>query len=128
MEQIKIGQLARRTNISVRTLHHYEEIGLLRASGRDASKHRVYTRSDLDRLDQIVVLKELGLSLPEIRACLEARHNLRRVLDEQAAALERRIQEQQRTHRQVTSLLERLDRLDNVPVESLLRSVAVLRP
>ena len=128
MEHIKIGQLARRTRISVRTLHHYEEIGLLCASGRDAAGRRVYALADLDRLDQIVVLKELGLSLPDIGRCLDDRETLRRLLGGQAQALESSIREQQKKHLQVTSLLERLERLENVPVVSLLRSAPLLKP
>jgi MerR family transcriptional regulator, thiopeptide resistance regulator len=46
----RIGELARRTGLSVRTLHHYDQIKLLRPSGRTASGHRLYSPADLARL------------------------------------------------------------------------------
>lgn len=64
---MKIGELAQATKISVRTLHHYDEIGLLSPSSRTDSSHRVYSESDIQRLHKITSLKEIGLSLDEIK-------------------------------------------------------------
>jgi DNA-binding transcriptional MerR regulator len=66
----KIGQLARRTGLTVRTLHHYDQIRLLRPSARSASGHRIYSPSDLARLQQIVSLRQVGFSLTQIKRCL----------------------------------------------------------
>src|SRR5258708_33768537 len=63
----KVGELARRTGLSVRTLHYYDEIGLLSPSARTASGHRLYTAGDVARLQQVRSLRQLGLSLGEIR-------------------------------------------------------------
>jgi DNA-binding transcriptional MerR regulator len=63
---MKVGELARRTGISVRTLHHYDDIGLLKPSQCSESNHRIYSQSDVARLQHIVSLKALGLSLTEI--------------------------------------------------------------
>ena len=63
MDALKIGELASRTGLTVRTLHHYDEIGLLKPSHRTDSGHRLYTVRDLGRLQQIVSLRQLGFSL-----------------------------------------------------------------
>ncbi|GAB3982718.1 MerR family transcriptional regulator [Plantactinospora veratri] len=65
-----IGELARATGTTVRTLHHYDEIGLLRAAERTSSGHRRYTEGDLRRLYRIRALRGLGLSLEEVAAAL----------------------------------------------------------
>jgi MerR family transcriptional regulator, thiopeptide resistance regulator len=67
---MKVGELAKRTGVSVRTLHYYDEIGLLQPSRFTESKHRVYGCQELSRLQQIKSLRELGFSLDEIRSCL----------------------------------------------------------
>ena len=70
---LKVGELARRSGVSVRTLHYYEEIGLLAPSEHTPTGHRLYAVEDVTRLQQIVSLRQLGLSLTEIRACLAQR-------------------------------------------------------
>jgi DNA-binding transcriptional MerR regulator len=69
---VKIGDLAKRAGVSVRTLHYYDEIGLLCPVRVTASKHRVYGPAELARLQQIKSLRQLGFSLDEVRACLDA--------------------------------------------------------
>jgi DNA-binding transcriptional MerR regulator len=63
---IKVGELARRTGVSVRTLHYYDEIRLLSPSGHTPSRHRLYTTVQLRRLQQIVSLRQLGFSLEKV--------------------------------------------------------------
>jgi DNA-binding transcriptional MerR regulator len=70
-EALKVGELAKRTGLTIRTLHHYDEIALLRPSLHTESGHRLYTLRDLGRLQQIVSLRQLGFSLDQIRDCLE---------------------------------------------------------
>lgn len=66
----RIGELAQRTGLTVRALHHYEQMGLL-APDRSVSNHRFYDSNDLQQLFKILALKDLGLSLEEIRSTLE---------------------------------------------------------
>ncbi|MFE9749589.1 MerR family transcriptional regulator [Saccharothrix saharensis] len=61
-----VGALAKVAGMTVRTLHHYDELGLLRPSERTPSGHRRYTEADLHRLYQIRLLRQLGMSLDEI--------------------------------------------------------------
>ena len=68
---LKVGELARRTGLTVRTLHHYDEIGLLRPSLHTEAGYRLYTDRDIARLQQVLSLRQLGLSLEEIRNCLD---------------------------------------------------------
>jgi DNA-binding transcriptional MerR regulator len=66
----KVGDLARQTGLSVRTLHYYDEIGLLVPSHHTGSGHRLYTARDVARLQQIKSLRQLGFSLEEVGQCL----------------------------------------------------------
>ena len=60
----KVGEVARLAHVSVRTLHHYHEIGLLVPSGRsEGGGYRLYTPEDLERLQQVLFYKELGFGL-----------------------------------------------------------------
>jgi MerR family transcriptional regulator, thiopeptide resistance regulator len=66
----KVGELAKLTGLTIRTLRFYDQIGLFSPSGQTESGHRLYNESDLSRLQQILSLKELGLSLEEIKTAL----------------------------------------------------------
>jgi DNA-binding transcriptional MerR regulator len=70
-----VGAVARIAHISIRTLHHYDELGLLRPSRRSEAGYRLYTSSDLERLQGVLFYKELGLSLSEIRELMDGRVN-----------------------------------------------------
>jgi DNA-binding transcriptional MerR regulator len=67
-----VGQVAEEYGVTVRTLHHYDAIGLLRPSERTHSGYRRYTEADLRRLQSIVVYRRLGFSLDEVGELLEA--------------------------------------------------------
>lgn len=67
---MKVGDVAKLAHISVRTLHHYDELGLLRPSERSEAGYRMYTQDDLARLQQILFYKELGFGLEKIHALL----------------------------------------------------------
>jgi DNA-binding transcriptional MerR regulator len=71
---LRIGDLARRTGTTPRTIRYYEELGLLAsASERDAGRHRAYSEADVERLEQLLRLKDLlGLTLDELRDVVEA--------------------------------------------------------
>ncbi|OIK00280.1 MerR family transcriptional regulator [Streptomyces monashensis] len=66
-----VGQVAGFAGVTVRTLHHYDEIGLLVPGGRTHAGHRRYTDADLDRLQQILFYRELGFPLDEVAALLD---------------------------------------------------------
>ena len=66
-----IGEVARAAKVTVRTLHHYDELGLLSPGGRTPSGHRRYFDSDLDRLQQVLFYRELGFPLDQIGRLLD---------------------------------------------------------
>lgn len=68
--ELSVGEVAARFGVTVRTLHHYDDIGLLTPSRRNASGYRVYTPADLTRLSQVIVYRRLELPLDEIARLL----------------------------------------------------------
>src|SRR4051794_14144183 len=69
---MNVGELASASGLTVRTLHHWDEIGLLRPAERSGAGHRRYSAEDVERLYRIVALRRLGLSLDEVDAALDA--------------------------------------------------------
>ena len=67
----KVREFAERAGVTVRALHHYDRLGLLPPSGRTQAGYRLYGERDLARLQQIMTLKFIGLSLQEIKALLD---------------------------------------------------------
>ncbi|MFE4569496.1 MerR family transcriptional regulator [Paenibacillus chitinolyticus] len=68
----KVKEVADLVGVSVRTLHHYDEIGLLVPDSVNAAGYRLYTDRNLERLQQILFFKEIGFALQEIKAMLES--------------------------------------------------------
>ncbi len=65
-----VSQIAAMSGVTVRTLHHYDAIGLLPPSGRSDAGYRIYDDRDLETLQEVLFFRELGLGLDEIRASL----------------------------------------------------------
>jgi DNA-binding transcriptional MerR regulator len=82
-----VGELSKLTGITVRTLHHYDEIGLCRPSQRTAAGYRLYDDRDVQRLHQVLVFRELGLPLDEIAAAIDAEPDRVGLLRRHRAAL-----------------------------------------
>ena len=96
----RVAEFARLTKVTVRALHYYDQIGLLAPSGRTPSRYRVYTDKDLFRLQQIVTLKFLGLSLDQIgKALARPRKEIIRSMRLQAEAVEKEIERLRRASR-----------------------------
>src|SRR4051812_22179582 len=86
-----VGQLAKLAHVTVRTLHHYDAIGLLRPSRRTASGYRLYGPDDLERLQQVLLYRELDFPLDAIaRLVLDPDFDRREALTVQRDELERR--------------------------------------
>src|SRR5918995_255224 len=75
-EHWKIGELARIAGVTVRTLHHYDSLGLLRPSERSAGGHRLYSEADVQRLYRLLALRGVGLPLEEIGPLLDREDGL----------------------------------------------------
>ncbi len=121
---MKVGELARRTGLSVRTLHHYDEIGLLRPARRTAAGHRLYARGEVLRLQRIASLRQLGLSLADIEECLERpAYSLRGILEMQVRRLREEIGARERLRDLLEDVLRRMDRAEEPSVEDLTRTI-----
>ena len=83
----KIREFATLAGVTVRALHHYDRLGLLQPTARTGSKYRLYSDSDLVRLEQIVVLRFLGMPLKEIGDLLEKESSLSSALQRQQQIL-----------------------------------------
>jgi DNA-binding transcriptional MerR regulator len=74
MKVYKVHEFAERVGVTVRTLHHYDQLGLLKPTSRSDAGYRLYVDRDLVRLQQIVTLKFLGFSLAQIKDILERKN------------------------------------------------------
>lgn len=83
----KIQEFAELAGVTVRALHHYDRLGLLKPTSRTGSSYRLYSDSDLARLEQIVVLKFLGMPLRDIRDLLSEQSSLADALQRQQRVL-----------------------------------------
>ena len=86
-ELFKTQEFAKLAGVTVRALHHYDRLGLLKPKQRSQSGYRLYSERDFGRLEQIVVLKFLGMPLKQIRGLLEADGKLAQALQRQQAVL-----------------------------------------
>jgi len=70
IKEYTVGEVAGLSRVSVRTLHHYDDIGLLTPSGRSAAGYRLYSGADIRRLQQVLLYRELDFGLDEIAKIL----------------------------------------------------------
>lgn len=106
---LKVGDVAKVAGVSVRTLHHYDQIGLLRPRGRSVAGYRLYDRDDLLRLQQIQIGRSLGLCLAEIRAQIDdPDFDHRQALVDQRERLEARLDDTRRMLAAVDAALTEL--------------------
>ncbi|MBE6974246.1 MAG: MerR family transcriptional regulator [Ruminococcaceae bacterium] len=91
-----VAQMSKRTGVSVRTLHHYDQIGLLKPTEVTDAGYRLYDDTALDRLYMILVYRELGLHLNEIGSILDAPdYDRNRVLEHQIKLMQERVEKLQ---------------------------------
>ena len=109
-QEWRVGELARATGLTVRTLHHYDELGLLKPEARTTSGHRLYSEADVRRLYSVVALRGLGFSLGEVAELLDRdgvdpKGATRRRL----AELDRQLVAHQRLRDRLSGLLDALE-------------------
>lgn len=108
----RVGEVAELVGISVRTLHHYDQIGVLTPSARNEGGHRLYTEDDLLRLQQILTLRYLGFKLRRIAELMErSDFDLIASLNAQRHAIRDRVTELEVIEAALTALID--DRLDS---------------
>ncbi|MEU0727474.1 MerR family transcriptional regulator [Streptomyces sp. NPDC006140] len=108
---LTVGQVSARLGVTVRALHHWDEIGLARPSLRTAAGYRLYTAGDLERLHRIVVYREIGLGLDRIRAVLDdSKADVPGALRAQRAQVAERIERLQRLSTGLDRMIEAHER------------------
>ncbi len=118
----RVGELAAAAGLTVRTLHYYEEIGLLVPSSRTAAGHRLYTDSDVARLYRILLLRRLGLPLTEIGHVMDdPAWDLSSVLAAHLATLDERLTAGARLRSRLTQLLGTSSGATSPPTNDLLK-------
>jgi DNA-binding transcriptional MerR regulator len=126
-EAMKVGELAKRTGLTVRTLHHYDEIGLLKPSLHTGAGYRLYTDRDVARLQQVISLRQLGFSLEEIRDCLtRPDFSPLEVIALHRARLREQIELQQQLCGRLDAIAARLRTAGEVSADEFLRSIEVM--
>lgn len=127
LEALKVGELARRTGLTIRTLHHYDEIGLLKPTLHTESGHRLYGRGEIERLQQILSLRQLGFTLEQIGACLDrADFSPIEVMRLHAQRLREQIDLQRGLCERLETLAAHLASAGDVSAESFLQTIEVM--
>ncbi len=121
---MKIGELSKKTGISIKSLHHYDDIDLLKPSMRSEAGHRLYSGNDLLRLQKILALKELGISLNEIKNILGlSTPSIESVFDQNIEILENERESLDRKLRLLKGVRQYLDIKDGAPVEEIVSMI-----
>lgn len=119
-----MGELAKQTGLSVRTLHYYDEIGLLSPEQHSSAGHRLYGAEEVRRLQHIVSLRQLGFSLEEIRECMDRPDfSLEQTIERHIDRLEEQIDVQQSLRRRLARILERMRASQEVPTTEFIQSI-----
>jgi DNA-binding transcriptional MerR regulator len=120
----KVGELARITYLSVRTLHWYDQIGLLTPSFHTEAGHRLYTAADVARLQQIKSLRQLGFSLEEVRDCLDRPgFSPLSLIEMHLERLREQIELRRRLCERLESIVARLRAAETVSAENLMQTI-----
>jgi MerR family transcriptional regulator, thiopeptide resistance regulator len=120
----RIGEVAAATGLTVRTLHHYDEIGLLAPSERSGAGYRLYSDDDVRRLYRIVAFRRLGFALPEVGALLDAdRPHRRPVIRAQLERLETEAAVREQLCARLVRLLDALDGADGAAADLFLQAI-----
>jgi DNA-binding transcriptional MerR regulator len=122
----RIGELAEAAGLTVRALHHYDEIGLLRPAERSDAGHRLYGNGDVERLYLIVTLRELGMPLDEIAAHLDGELDARAAVASHLDRVERQIALQHDLRDRLKRLLGAMERHARPTREELLKTMEVI--
>jgi MerR family transcriptional regulator, thiopeptide resistance regulator len=115
-----VGDVSRMARVSVRTLHHYDEIGLVKPTSRTEAGYRLYAPRDLTRLQQVLFYRELGFALDEIaRMLADPAFDRRHALLAQRALLVQKAEQAQALVQLVDKTLAALDQGEDMSHEDL---------
>ncbi len=126
---LKIGEVAKKTGISIRSLRHYDEIGLLKPSSHSEAGYRLYIKSDILRLQQIVSLQQMKFPLKRIQSILMGQDSmsLQQTLQLQQQFLEQQLTQQQTLSRRINQLLSRLSACHDISLELIYQTMESIK-
>jgi DNA-binding transcriptional MerR regulator len=125
--QRTVGELASASGLTVRTLHHWDEIGLLRPAERSGAGHRRYSDGDVRRLYRIVALRGLGLSLEDVAAALDDDGpDLRAAVAAHLARVEEELAQVRDLRRRLKRILDAFDQLGEPSTEQFIEAIEVM--
>jgi DNA-binding transcriptional MerR regulator len=120
----RIGELAKVTGISVRSLHHYDAIGLLQPTQRSSAGHRLYSGADVRRLHRVVALRGFGLTLAEIGQVLDGElGDPRKLVRRQLEQVDEQLATANRLRRTLLGVLGGLDKAKEPSTEKLIELI-----
>jgi MerR family transcriptional regulator, thiopeptide resistance regulator len=119
----RVGELARETGLTVRTLHHYDRLGLFSPLSRTEGGHRCYTGDDVRRLHRIVALRSLGISLEAIGGLLNSQDDPVDLLRRQLSVADERVRQAVSLRTRLAGLLESIGRKAVPSAEELLQLI-----
>lgn len=124
---LKIGQLARRTGLTVRTLRYYDEIGLLNPSKRMDSGYRLYGVEEIERLHNILALRQLGFSLEEIQSCLDnPEYSLDNIIIRQMKQVRQDIELKKQLYARLKTMADHIRFAEKISVDELIQTMKVM--
>ncbi len=125
MTQWYVKELSKLTNVSVRTLHHYDKIGLLKPSIRLENNYRSYSEKDLLKLQQIIALKFFGFELGRIKTLMQEEINIFDHFRAQQDFLEKQVKSLQAASGTLETILCESGSSKSIPWETILKLIEV---
>lgn len=119
----KVGRLASVVGLTVRTLHHFDHLGLVCPSQRTHAGHRLYTGADVERLYQVLALRQLGLALDRIGHVLDGRASLESLLREHQSHLDSQLVVMRKLRAQLGTMMSALHGPETVDVDDFLELI-----
>lgn len=123
MTQWYVKELSQATKVSVRTLHHYDKIGLLKPSIRLENNYRVYSEADLMKLQQILALKFFGFELGRIKTLMEKDINIFDHFRAQQKSIEQQVRSLQTASLTLEAILSESNSHKSVPWETIIKLI-----
>ncbi|RED64698.1 MerR family transcriptional regulator [Cohnella lupini] len=124
----KVGELAKLTGLTIRTLRYYDQIRLFSPSGFSDSGHRLYNEADISRLHQILALKELNLTLEEIASVLLGEsYSPIEVVSEQIKRIQENIRIEQKLLGELEYVLGLMNARESVSVEEFTKLLQLMK-
>jgi DNA-binding transcriptional MerR regulator len=124
----KIGEVAKKTGVSVRSLRHYDSIGLLAPSFHSEARYRLYSKSDLIQLQKVVSLKQMGFSLQAIKTILrDDAISLQKTMQMHLIYIQEKLAQQQQIYQQIKHVCDLINARKKVSIDTICQTVESIK-